>query len=64
MTSMRFPDPGQTERARRRLDLLPPTPDTDPAAPTLGERVIVLGGLWALPLVNTMLLIVIIVLLR
>jgi hypothetical protein len=48
-----------------RLDLLPPTPDTDPALPTMGEKLIVLGGLWALPILNTLLLVaVLIVLLR
>jgi hypothetical protein len=47
----------------RRLDLLPPPPDPDPAVPSTTERLLVIGGLWALPLLNLALLAVVLVLL-
>jgi hypothetical protein len=48
----------------RRLDLLPPPPDTDdPALPTRAERVLVVCGLWVVPILNTCLLATVLVLL-
>ena len=42
----------------RRLDLLPPAPDTtdDADLPTNAERILVVCGLWVVPLFNTALL--------
>jgi hypothetical protein len=48
----------------RRLDLLAPADTTpDPAVPSTAERLLVIGGLWALPLVNLCLLTTILLLL-
>jgi hypothetical protein len=47
--------------SRARLDLaapLAPAPDTsDDPTPTRTERVLVIGGLWVLPAINTVLLV-------
>jgi hypothetical protein len=49
----------------RRLDLLPPPPDTtpDPALPTTAERALVILGLWVVPILNTVLLAAVLVIL-